>query len=141
MNLSAKVEYAAVAVLELASHFEQRDPVRLRDISNRHGIPAPFLVQIMLQLKAAGLVESTRGSAGGYRLTRDPSSISLSELRSIIEGPGEFVSNLNASTPFSRALRDVWREVHEMERERLAEVTFASLLDRSRGARETMYYI
>ena len=94
MNLPAKVEYACIAVLELAIQFNNGEPVRLRAIAEAHGIPSPFLVQIMLQLKAAGLVESTRGAAGGYQLTRDPSIITLAEVKEIIEGPAsDLVSN------------------------------------------------
>src|SRR4029453_18506042 len=57
MTISAKVEYACVAVLELAARYESDEPVRIRDIADAHGIPSRFLVQILLQLKGAGLVQ------------------------------------------------------------------------------------
>ena len=68
MSFSAKTEYACLAMLELALRDGSGEPVRLRDVAAAHRIPSPFLVQILLQLKSAGLVESTRGAAGGYRL-------------------------------------------------------------------------
>ena len=64
MIVSAKTEYACIAVLELAARHGQPEPVRIRQIAEAHGIPSRFLVQILLQLKSAGLVQSTRGAAG-----------------------------------------------------------------------------
>lgn len=144
MNLSAKVEYACLAVLELANRFEQGEPVRLRSISEAHGIPSPFLVQIMQQLRAAGIVESTRGSAGGYQLTRDPDQISLLMVKEVIEGTSSgsrVCSNLADSSATNRVLLDAWQRVEDAERQVLAEVTFGSLLERVRGRGEKMYYI
>ena len=64
MIVSAKTEYACIAVLELAARHGRGEPVRIRDIADAHGIPSRFLVQILLQLKTAGLVQSVRGAAG-----------------------------------------------------------------------------
>ena len=58
----------------------RRPPVRIREISEAHGIPERYLVQILLQLKGAGLVASTRGASGGYRLARPAAEISLGEV-------------------------------------------------------------
>ncbi len=75
MQIPAKLHYAALAMLELASTEERPQPLALREITQRHGIPQPFLVQILQQLKSAGLVTSTRGSQGGYRLLVDASEV------------------------------------------------------------------
>ncbi len=142
MNLSAKVEYACIAVLELANQFGAGEPVRLRSIAEAHGIPSPFLVQIMLQLKAAGLVESTRGAAGGYQLTRDPSVITLAEVKEVIDGTANgLVSNLADATSATRVLLDAWQRIDEAERELLSDITFGQLVERVRGRTEKMYYI
>ena len=55
----------------------ESSPVQIREISEAYAIPERYLVQILLQLKGAGLVASTRGAAGGYRLARQASAISL----------------------------------------------------------------
>ena len=86
MRLSAKTEYAAIAALELARCRAAADPVRLRSISQGQRVPEQFLVQILLQLKAAGIVTSTRGAAGGYRLARPPEEITLADIRGAVEG-------------------------------------------------------
>src|SRR5262245_55878645 len=74
---SAKTEYACVALLELALHHNDPTPLRLKAISEKHDISHRFLVQILLQLKTAGLVASTRGASGGYHLGRPPERITI----------------------------------------------------------------
>ena len=64
MRISAKAEYACVAMLELAANFAEPQPLRIKAIADSQGIPQRFLVQILLQLKTAGLVASVRGAAG-----------------------------------------------------------------------------
>jgi Rrf2 family protein len=142
MNISAKTEYACLAVLELATHYGSGEPVRVRSIAEAHGVPSRFLVQILLQLKGAGLVESTRGAAGGYRLLPEPGDITLAEVMAIIEGPPtELRSNAAKATSTGGALLDAWRAVAEAEQEMLSAVTFADLVERARGRTEGMYYI
>src|SRR3954452_13586856 len=72
MRVSAKAEYACIAMLELASSYGETQPVRVKTIADQHGIPQRFLVQILLQLKGAGYVTSIRGASGGYQLVRPP---------------------------------------------------------------------
>src|SRR5882724_7211274 len=82
---SAKAEYACIAMLELAAQYSDPQPVRLKAIADAHRIPARFLVQILLQLKAAGLIISTRGAAGGYVLARSPEQITLADIIGVID--------------------------------------------------------
>ena len=141
MKLSAKTEYACVAMLELSAGFGSGEPVRIRKIADQHGIPSRFLVQILLQLKGAGLVVSTRGASGGYQLAKSPHDISLGEVMTVIEGPDELpASSISAESREARALHEAWREVHHIEREMLDGLSFATLLDRSRNS-QAMYYI
>lgn len=144
MKISAKTEYACVAVLELASRFGSGEPVRIRKIAERHDVPPRFLVQILLQLKAAGLVASTRGAAGGYHLVREPDSVSLGDVMEIMEGGGGENGKPSSASPDSpavKALVATWREVDRVERETLRGISFAQLLDKARQHDEQMYYI
>ena len=88
MKITAKSEYACLAVLALAQHGPGTVPVRIRDIAGTYCIPERYLVQILLQLKGAGLVVSTRGATGGYRLAHEPEAISLSEILTAIDPAG-----------------------------------------------------
>ena len=142
MNISAKTEYACIAVLELANHFGSGEPIRIRRIAESHGIPSRFLVQILLQLKGAGLVSSTRGASGGYQLVRDPQSLTLADVMAVVEGhPSEVTSSATIQTAVSRVLIETWREVAAVQQEMLAGITFAELVQRVRGSTEQMYYI
>jgi Rrf2 family protein len=86
VRISAKTEYACIAMLELAAAHGAGEPVRIRTIADAHGIPSRFLVQILLQLKGAGYVTSTRGAAGGYQLAMSPERITLGEVMNVIDG-------------------------------------------------------
>lgn len=142
MNVSAKTEYACIAVLELAARYGQTEPIRVRSIADAHGIPSRFLVQILLQLKTAGIVNSIRGAAGGYQLARDPGDVTLGEVMRVVEAASsEPTSNAGIQTPTSAALMDVWREAYDQQRELLDSVTFSELAERARGRSEPMYYI
>ena len=142
MNISAKTEYACIAVLELAANYGSGKPVRIRDIAEANGIPPRFLVHILLQLKGAGIVGSTRGAAGGYQLTRDPGQITLAEVMAVSEGQAtELTSSAAKETTASKTLLNVWREVAGAEREMLNSITFAALFDRVRGQTDKMFYI
>ena len=142
MNVSAKTEYACIAVLELAARHADGEPVRIRDIADAHGIPSRFLVQILLQLKSAGIVQSVRGATGGYRLAKEPGDLTLFEVMSVVDNQASTIKSCAArSTPSTRALVDCWREVAEKEREMLTEITFAQLVRQMASHADKMYYI
>ena len=94
MRISAKAQYACLAVIYLARRRLENRPVPIREIAEAQGIPETFLTQILLKLKGAGLVLSTRGSAGGYRLARSPEEISLQDVLTVVDG-----CDLNAGDP------------------------------------------
>lgn len=142
MIVSAKTEYACIAVLELATRHERGEPVRIREIADSHGIPSRFLVQILLQLKAAGLVNSTRGAAGGYQLAREPSEISLGEVMSVVDSQSAAIrSYAEHPTKTAQLLLQRWQEVARQEREMLSDITFADLVMQLKEQGEGMYYI
>ncbi len=88
VKVSTRGDYAARALLSLALHaHEGRSPTSVRDIAERTGLPQPYLEQILLALKGAGLVRSKRGVGGGYVLARPPDDITLGEIVSAVDGP------------------------------------------------------
>ena len=72
VRVSSKGDYACRALLSLALHMDETGPTSVRDIAERTGLPQPYLEQILLALKGAGLVRSKRGVGGGYVLARQP---------------------------------------------------------------------
>jgi Rrf2 family protein len=142
MKVSAKTEYACLAMLELAARFETREPVRIREIADTHDIPSRFLVQILLQLKGAGYVVSTRGASGGYQLIKPPGEISLGEIMTVIDGPeNEVNSTGQAKTASARVLHDAWRRVSKVEHDALYAIDFGELVARSTARHEHMFHI
>lgn len=86
MKLTKKSEYACLALIDLAQHFDD-DYIKIIDIAERWSIPKKFLEQILMSLKTAGYVKSKKGSEGGYKLTKVPSRISLAEVIRLLDGP------------------------------------------------------
>jgi len=144
MKVSAKTEYACIAMMELAAQHDMGRPVRIRRIADRHDIPPRFLVQILLQLKGAGLVSSVRGAAGGYQLIKSPREITLGQVMEVIEGDSKENGKTTSASPESpavKALSQTWREVAAVQRRMLHEISLADLLERSKEFDHQMYYI
>ena len=137
MQLSAKTHNALLATLELAKHHGQPDPVSLKTIAEAQQISSQFLVQILLQLKRAGIVQSTRGAGGGYRLTLPPSQVSLLDVIVAIEGTPESPSPHGSSA--SRMLIEVWTSLQQEHQDRLANITLDDISEHIQSA--DMYYI
>jgi Rrf2 family transcriptional regulator, cysteine metabolism repressor len=131
MKLSAKTEYACIAMVQLAKEYGNGDPLLIRRISDEHGISANFLVQILLQLNRASLVASRRGTLGGYRLARRPSKITLAEVIEAMEGHKRPAIHAGKKTLLARSLLRLCRELDSMKRDRLGEITLAHLVEQA----------
>lgn len=84
MKLSTKGRYAMIALADLAS--ADRDEIlSLAEIADRQDISVPYLEQLFVKLRRAGIVESVRGPGGGYRLARSPDSIRVVEILSAVD--------------------------------------------------------
>src|SRR5579871_5405063 len=127
MTLSAKAEYACLAVIELAKAGASASSKHVRDIAEAQGIPERYLVQILLQLKSAGFVQSFRGSDGGYRLVRQPDEISVADIIGCIDGPGD--PPRKSTSPAAQELVEVMKRAQSAERDVFASTTISQLLD------------
>jgi Rrf2 family protein len=139
--LSAKTQYAVLAMLQLAQEHAAGEPVQVRRIAERHGIPSTFLVQILHELRRAGLVVSTRGASGGYRLSKPPGEITLADVVDVFETAEEPAECAAAESPWGPALVDVCCELARTRRERLQSVTLADMADRAAVGAGQMWYI
>jgi Rrf2 family protein len=125
MRISAKAEYACLAIIELARTGGSGAPKRIRELARAQAIPERYLIQILLQLKAAGLVHSSRGSVGGYQLSRSPSTISVAEVIAAIDGRGDHLRKSQSET--GRNLSDLLDRASAAEWDVLASTTIAHL--------------
>ena len=151
MYFSAKGEYGIMAVLDLAlAHGEV--PVQAKAIADRQGIPLRFLEQILSALRHAGLVESSRGAHGGYRLAKPAADIRIGDVIQAVEGPIVMTSralprrgNGNGHrASHGSIVQGVWKEVKDKVLETLNRTTLADLCRRARDLEEKrvlMYHI
>lgn len=139
MKVSTRGDYASRALLSLALHGAETVPTSVRDIAERTGLPQPYLEQILLALKGAGLVRSKRGVGGGYVLARDPAEITLAQIVAAVDGPivagdfGEPHANGACDHEGQCILLMVWADVGETIRSYLQSFTLADMVQRARG--------
>lgn len=138
MKVSTRGDYAARALLSLSLH-DVDGPTSVRDIAERTGLPQPYLEQILLALKGAGLVRSKRGVGGGYVLARAPSEILLSHVISAVDGPivagdfGEPHTNGACDHEGQCVLLAIWGVVGEHMRTFLDSFTLADIAKMAQG--------
>lgn len=87
--ITQKMKYALKALLALADEAakEHPAPLTIEEIAKRSDTPKRFLEHILLEIRNAGVIASTRGRAGGYSLIKKPGDVSISELLRLIDGP------------------------------------------------------
>ena len=141
MKLSVRGEYALRALLVLGRDYLEDDSVvRIQAISDQQHIPKRFLEQILNDLKSAGIVESKRGVAGGYRLHKPPDRITLAEIIRHIEGPlapvscvsEKFYEKCSYPDESRCAIRSVMKEGRDSIVKVMEHTTLADLADRAR---------
>lgn len=141
VKVSTRGDYACRALLSLALRREC-GPTSVRDIAERTGLPQPYLEQILLALKGAGLVRSKRGVGGGYELSREPSEISLADIVSAVDGP---IQAGSFGAPHTDGACDhegqcvllaIWGDVGRTMRRHLDGFTLDLLVEMARGTRE-----
>jgi Rrf2 family iron-sulfur cluster assembly transcriptional regulator len=124
----------------LALHQPAPGPTSVRDIADRTAIPQPYLEQILLALKGAGLVRSKRGVGGGYVLARPAAEIRISEILSAVDGPislgdfGEPHQDGACDHEGQCVLLAIWHSAGEQMRLMLDAFTLQSVADAAKGS-------
>jgi len=130
MRISAKVDYAVRAAVELAAVGDE--PIKGDAIAEAQGIPLKFLENILAELKHSGIVASRRGAQGGYWLARPAEEVALAEIVRAVEGPlatvrgqgPESLDFVGAAAP----LQKVWIAVRANLRAVMDRVTLADIV-------------
>ena len=131
MKISAKVDYAVRALIEIAGNSSDR-PRSAESISSAQDIPRDFLLSVLADLRRAGIVASQRGQAGGWVLQQEAASVSVADVIRAVDGPlvsvhGRPPENV-AYHGSAQALQQVWIAARSALREVLEQVTIAHLL-------------
>ena len=134
MRISAKVDYALRATIELAAVAPEQ--LKGERLAAAQAIPHKFLENILADLRNGGLVASQRGADGGYRLARPAAEITVADVIRVVEGP---IASVRGERPdaityegAAAPLRDVWIELRTAMRGVLEQTTLADLVERGR---------
>ncbi|MCS7178288.1 MAG: Rrf2 family transcriptional regulator [Anaerolineae bacterium] len=142
MRLSTRGRYAVRAMVDIALHAHE-GPISRGAIAHRQGISSDYIAQLFRRLERAGLVEGVKGPAGGYRLRRPPSEITVGEIIRAVEGP---IALVHCVAPGSEkqcrrangcVTRSLWQQVSETLTALLDRVTLQDLCNQARE-RETI---
>ncbi len=137
MKVSTRSDYAARALLSLTLHGTDR-PTSVKEIAERTRLPQPYLEQILLLVKGAGLVRSKRGVGGGYVLARPPDEITLADILGAVEGPQLPIGEPDDHCEGHCVLQEVWTCMADENRRLLDAYSLADLAARARvGHAET----
>lgn len=143
LDLSAKVEYALLALLELANHYVHKTPITMSDISTKHPIPERYLEQILSSLRRAGVVQSQRGSKGGFVLVREPRQLTLLEVVIMLDGEQKEKESSYAEHLEKNLVWEIWQQADISAQAILSRYTIQDLCDQRevRLQKSQMYYI
>jgi len=140
MRLTTKGRYAVTAMLDLAIHYEN-GPITLADISQRQCISLSYLEQLFAKLRRQGLVESTRGPGGGYRLSRSPQDIPVADVILAVDEKVETTrcGGLSNCQDDEQCLtHELWSELSQQIYQFLCGISLGNLVEREgvRGVAE-----
>jgi len=143
MRIPSKIEYAYLGVLELTRACKTQKPVQIGSMAETHNLSSKFLLQVMIQLKNAGIIKSIRGASGGYILAKRPDKISLKEVveavdHAVMDNPFEPGKKVGQS---EKPLVAVWNEMNESILKTLDEVDFDALNRKSMAEKAIVYNI
>jgi Rrf2 family transcriptional regulator, cysteine metabolism repressor len=139
MMFSTKAEYGVRVMVELARH-EVGTPVPLAEIAAHDGLPLAYLEHLVARLRKAGLVDSRRGSRGGYMLAREPELITMAEVVEALEGSiapiecisqgpdGQIVCSRESDSSHVCPTKLLWTRVRFSIVRTLVETTLADLI-------------
>lgn len=141
MKVSTRGEYGVRAMVALAKNHGQ-GPMSISAMSKASAVPMPYLEQLIGPLRRAGLVESTRGARGGYRLTRSPDAVKVGDVYRVMEGPvapmecvSEDITEQTCPLIDGCETRPVWLRMRDAIAETLDSTTLADLIRDSPRAR------
>jgi Rrf2 family transcriptional regulator, cysteine metabolism repressor len=137
MKISQKLEYACRAMAQLAKFHDGRTLTRLEDLAQREAVSGNFLVQILNDLRRAGLVDSRRGKAGGYLLGRAANLITLRQVVEAVD-PALLQSSVTGDGDSGQGVQRAWSQISGTLIHALDEVTVETLAG---NPGDPMFYI
>ena len=137
MKISQKLEYACRALAQLAKAYDGKTLTRLDELAQREAVSPNFLVQILNDLRRAGLIDSRRGAHGGYLLSRPADHITLRQIVEAVE-PSQLQNTALDQGESGPSVRRAWENVSTQLSKNLEEITLESLAN---PTSDPMFYI
>jgi Rrf2 family protein len=143
MQVSTKTEYGLRCMLQLARQPDDK-ALSLAELAERDHLPRPYAEQILLKLKRAGLVKSTRGTQGGFALSKPAGQITIGAILRVLEGVpfqdtcGHFNKNANCGHMGECGIRPVWELIARRLWEALDNITLEHLIGSEKNVSDTL---
>ena len=132
MKISTKGRYGLRILIDLATH-DPAKPRQLHDIAQSQQISEKYISRLVLDLRKAKLIRSTRGVNGGIHLVKSPEEITLLEILETMEGPISVVNCLHSPAQCKRnelcPTRDIWVQLNNGIRELMRQITLEDILN------------
>ena len=138
MKISVKTDYALRAVFELAINHGKKS-FSIHEIAKNQGIPKRYLEHLLLMLKKAKIVASTRGKKGGYVLVKNPEKITIGDIIRPVEGAVDVAPNC-AGEKKKDLISETWQSLQGTIEKLFDSITIADLLNRKKPAEKTLTY-
>ena len=140
MKISAKIDYACRALLELSLHWPNQSPLPIQEIAKQQKIPIKFLVHILISLKQLDFLESIRGTKGGYVLNKNPREIKLSDVIKNFGGLGCSSSSEKRKQKDQHVMDNIWREIDRTVLSAVDQINFETIAQRAQSKNKTIMY-
>lgn len=132
MKVSARTQYGLRILIQLGSETRHGRRVQGKEIAAQQGINEPYLEQIMVSLKKAGMIQTVRGRNGGYLLAEDPKNVNLLQVIEVFEGQLDLADageGLPNSSPESLAASASWTELTQTLRQTAGAITLQGIIE------------
>lgn len=137
MNITSKSRYALKILMDLAQHPDT--VVHRQDIASRQGIPLDYMDHILTRMREAGLIESMRGRAGGYKLLKSPEKISVYDVFTTVEDAFQPVQCLDGGrgcvAEHVCSSKDAWSEITNAVSATLSGIILAEIVEKSQNTK------
>ncbi|NNV53994.1 RrF2 family transcriptional regulator [Limnovirga soli] len=145
--ISKKTKYAINALVYLARHHKEHEPIQISRIAESEHIPRKFLEAILLDMKNAGILSSRKGKTGGYYLHKTPDEINIAEVMRLFDGPIALLPCVThnyyerceeCKDEATCGIRSVFADVRNETVNMLKNATLQAIMDRSEAMQKAL---
>lgn len=148
MKLSTKTRYTVLALLDLAVN-DNGKPSKIKNIASRQDLSTRYLENLFTNLRADGILISSKGQGGGFSLSRDPSKINLLEVIEAVEGKFSLVDCIESDSFCQKSAdcitRNIWKKANNNLKDFFKAITLKDLIrdykKKAKNKNQDMYYI